>query len=169
MEVYDFTCSWRKWIGHLHKWRGSSSRGRWGISLTQEELGQDQEDHCWFNHGSTCTTSVFPKDTKRDVWFLDQAIWREEHKSEDDFKKLVEECEDPECRDHTVILYKGLSNQRTTWSSKGRSEECRSGDIHLEWPPRIMEFIHSRNVCKKEVITFSWLWEEEEARLMIRE
>ena len=34
-----------------------------------------QEDHCWFNHGSTCTTSVFPKDTK-DVLFLDQSIWR---------------------------------------------------------------------------------------------
>ena len=30
------------------------------------------------------------------------------------FEKIVEECEDPECRDHTVILYKGLSNQRTT-------------------------------------------------------
>ena len=44
-------------------------------SLTQEELGQGQEDHCWFNHGSTCTTSVFPKDTTY-VWFLDQAIWR---------------------------------------------------------------------------------------------
>ena len=43
--------------------------------LTQEELGQGQEDHYWFNHGSTCTTSVFPKDTK-DVWFLDQSIWR---------------------------------------------------------------------------------------------
>ena len=43
-------------------------------SLTQEELDQGQEDHCWFNHRSTCTTSVFPKDTK-DVWFLDQAIW----------------------------------------------------------------------------------------------
>ena len=40
-------------------------------SLTQEELDQGQEDYCWFNHGS----SVFPKDTK-DVWFLDQAIWR---------------------------------------------------------------------------------------------
>ena len=29
-------------------------------SLTQEELDQGQEDH----YGSTCTTSVFPKDTK---------------------------------------------------------------------------------------------------------
>ena len=25
-------------------------------------------------------------------------------------EKTVEECEDLECRDHTVILYKGLSN-----------------------------------------------------------
>ena len=33
---------------------------------------------------------------------------------EDDSEKTIEECEDPECRDHTVILYKGLSNQRTT-------------------------------------------------------
>ena len=33
-------------------------------SLTQEELYQGQEDHCLFNHGSTCTTSVFPKDTE---------------------------------------------------------------------------------------------------------
>ena len=41
-------------------------------SLTQEELDQGQEDHCY---GSTCTTSVFSKDTE-DVWFLDQAIWR---------------------------------------------------------------------------------------------
>ena len=36
-------------------------------NLTQEELGQGQEDHCWFNHGSPCTTSVFPKDTERDA------------------------------------------------------------------------------------------------------
>ena len=43
--------------------------------LTQEELDQGQEDHCWFNDESTYTTSVFPKDTE-DVWFLDQAIWR---------------------------------------------------------------------------------------------
>ena len=115
--------------------------------LTPEELGQGQEDHCWFNQGSYYTISVFPKDTWRDVWFLDQAIRREEHKLEDDFKKPVEECEDPECWDHTVILYKGLSNQRTTWSSRRISGERRSCDNYLEWPPRIMGFIHSRNVC----------------------
>ena len=44
-------------------------------SLTQEEIGQGQEDNCWFNHESTCTTSVFPNDNE-DVLFLDQAIWR---------------------------------------------------------------------------------------------
>ena len=125
-------------------------------SLTLEELDQGQENHGWFNHESTCTTSVFPKDTE-DVWFLDQAIWRQEHKSEYDLKKSVEECEDPECRDHAVIIYKVLSNQRTTWSGKRRSEQCRSGDIHLQQPHRIMGFIHSRNVCQKEVITFSRL------------
>jgi len=125
--------------------------------LTLEELGQVQEDHCWFNHGSPYTTSIFPKDTKRDVWFLNQAIWMEEHKSKYGFEKIVEECEDPECRDHTFILYEGLSNQRTTCRSRRRSGECRSGDSHLEWPPRIMGFIHVRNVCQKEVITFNIL------------
>ena len=29
----------------------------------------------------------------------------------DDFEKPIEECKDPKCRDHTIILYKGLSNQ----------------------------------------------------------
>ena len=88
-----------------------------------------------------------------------------------DLEKTVEECEDPECRDHTVILYEGFSNQRTSCSSRIRSGECRSGDSHLEWPPRIMGFIHSRNVCQKEVTTFSRLWEEhtqDEARPIIR-
>ena len=32
-----------------------------------------------------------------------------------------------------------------------------------------MGFIHARNVCHKEVITFNKLWEEEEAELIIRE
>ena len=77
-----------------------------------------------------------------------------------DLKKPVEECEDSECKDHAFILYKGLSNQRTTCSGKRRSEECSSGDVHLEWPPRIMGFTHARNVFQKEVITFSGLWEE---------
>ena len=29
--------------------------------------------------------------------------------------------------------------------------------------------MHARNVCQKEVIAFNRLWEEEEARLIIRE
>ena len=49
-------------------------------------------------------------------------------------------------------------------------EVCRSSDSHLEWSPMIIEFIHLRNVCQKEVITFNRLWEEEEkARLIRRE
>ena len=48
------------------------------------------------------------------------------------------------------------------------SEESKSDNSHLEWSPKIMGFIHSRNVCQKEVIAFSRLWEEnsqeEEAR-----
>ena len=64
----------------------------------------------------------------------------------------------------------GLSNQRTPFSSRRRSGECRIGDSHLEWTPKIMGFVHSRNVCKKEVITFSRLWNtQDEARLIIRE
>ena len=73
---------------------------------------------------------------------------KERTKSEYDLKKLVEECEDPECRDHAVIRVSQIKN------NLNRSEECRSGDGHLEWPPRIVEFIHSRNVFQKEVITF---------------
>ena len=56
------------------------------------------------------------------------------------------------------------------WRSNRR--RIRYGYNHLEWPPRIMGFIHSRNVCQKEVITFNRLWEEctqEEARIVIRE
>ena len=105
------------------------------------------------------------------IWFLDQAIWREEHKSKYDFEKIVEECEVTKCRYHIVILCEGLWNQRTTCSSRRRSGKCRSGDSHLEWTPRIMEFIHVRNVCQKEVITFRRLWEEhtqDEAQLIIR-
>ena len=55
------------------------------------------------------------------------------------------------------------------WSNRRRIIYCYN---HLEWPPGIMEFIHSRNVCWKELITFNRLLEEstqEEARLIIRE
>ena len=46
-----------------------------------------------------------------EVWFLDQAIWREEHRSEYDLKKPAEECEDPECRDHVVIRISQIKEQ----------------------------------------------------------
>ena len=59
--------------------------------LTPEELGQGQEDHCWFSHRSTCTTSIFLEVTERDVLLLDQSIWRKEHTSKDDPKKKIEE------------------------------------------------------------------------------
>ena len=49
------------------------------------------------------------KTPKRDVWFLNQAIWREEHKSEDDFEKSIEECEDPKCRDRKQSYFTRVS------------------------------------------------------------
>ena len=55
------------------------------------------------------------------------------------------------------------------WSNQRR---IRYGYNHLEWPPRIMWFIHSRNVFQKKVITFNKIWEEctqEEAQIKIRE
>ena len=79
-------------------------------SLTLEELGQGQEDHCWFNHGSPYTISVFLKDTKY-VWLLDQAIWMEEHKSKYDLKKPVEGSEHIECKDHAIIRISQIKEQ----------------------------------------------------------
>ena len=48
-------------------------------------------------------------------------------------------------------------------------EEVENAEVVIAWPSKIMGFIHVRNVCQKEVITFSKLWEEKEARLIIRE
>ena len=84
MEVYDLSEE-NKWDTCMSREVPVPERDE-ARSLTQKELGQGQEDHGWFSHGSTCTTSVFPKDTD-EVWFLDQAIWREEHRSEYDLKK----------------------------------------------------------------------------------
>ena len=102
-------------------------------SLTQEELGQGQEDHCWFNCGSTCTTSVFPKDTEYFL-FLDQGIWREEHRSKYDLKKLAEE----EVKNAEVVMAT-LNGLPESWNS----------------------FI--QGMCsKREVMTFSRLIRREE-------
>ena len=46
-------------------------------------------------------------------------------------------------------------------------EEVKNAEVVIA--TLIMGFIHARNVCHKEVITFNRLWEEEEARLIIRE
>ena len=98
------------------------SEGDEARSPSQKELGQGQEEHGWFSHRSTCTTSVFPKDTD-DVWFLDEAILREEHKSEYDLKKQVEKCEDPECRDHTVIRDPQIKEQLEAVKEKVKNAE----------------------------------------------
>ena len=48
-----------------------------------------------------------------------------------------------------MALRKQLKNvkiQNTEQLEVVKEEVCRSGDSHLEWPPRIMEFIHARNV-----------------------
>ena len=39
-------------------------------------------------------------------------------KPKDDSKESTEECEDPECRDHPVLLHKGFSYQGTIGSSR---------------------------------------------------
>ena len=58
---------WSLWRNGLDTYMSREvpvSEGDEAQSPTQEELGQGQEDHGWFSHGSTCTTSVFLKDTK---------------------------------------------------------------------------------------------------------
>ena len=56
-----------------------------------------------------------------------------------------------------MALRKQLNNvkiQNAEQLEAVEEEVCRSGDSHLEWPPRIMGFIHLSNVFLKEVITF---------------
>ena len=77
MEVYDL--SEENELDTYMSREAPVSEGDEARSLSQEEFGQGLEYHYWFSHESICTTSVFLKDTK-DVWFIDQAIWREEHK-----------------------------------------------------------------------------------------
>ena len=95
------------------------------------------------------------------LWFLDQYIWREEHKSKDDFEKPIEEWKDPECRDHTVILYKCLSNQRTTWRVDEEVENAeivittlngvpRSWDSFIQGMCAIRKWLPSTNSGKSE-------------------
>ena len=65
MEVYDLSKE-NELDTHISR-EVLVPKGDEAKSLTQEELGQGQEDHCWFNHGSPYTISVFPIDTERDV------------------------------------------------------------------------------------------------------
>ena len=85
------------------------SEGDEARSPSQEELGQGQEDHGWFSMDQIVLQVSSLKKPKMFL-FLDQPIWREEQKSKYDLKKPVEECEDPECRDHAVIRVSQIKN-----------------------------------------------------------
>ena len=62
MEVYDL--SEENELGTHMSGEVPVPEGDEAQSLTQEELGQGQEDHCWFNHEIPYTTSVFDSLTK---------------------------------------------------------------------------------------------------------
>ena len=47
------------------------------------------------------------------------------------------------------IQLKNVKIQNVEQLEVVEEEVCRSGDSHLEWPPRIMGFIHVKNVCQK--------------------
>ena len=40
------------------------------------------------------------------------------YKLEDDSEKPTEECKDPKCKDHPVLLYNGIADQGTAGSSR---------------------------------------------------
>ena len=86
-----------------------------------------------------------PKDTQRDVWFLDQAIWREEHKSEDDFEKTVEEYEDQNAK--TMQSYFTRVSQFKE-QLEAVEEEVENAEVTLNGLPRSWDsFI--RGMCAK--------------------
>ena len=47
------------------------------------------------------------------------------------------------------IQLKNVNIQNAEQLEVVEEEVCRSGDSHLEWPPKIMGFIHVNNVCHK--------------------
>ena len=47
----------------------------------------------------------------------------DEHRSEYDLKKSVEECEDPECRDHAVIRVSQIKEQLEAVKEKVKNAE----------------------------------------------
>ena len=62
--------------------------------------------------------------------------------------------------------HKNLSNQEQLEAVK---EEVKNTEVVMATLNGLPGSQDARNVCQKEVITFSRLWEEEEARLIIRE
>ena len=65
------------------------------------------------------------------------------------FDSLINLFEDKNLNQN-MALRKQLKNvkiQNAEQLEAIEEEVCRSGDSHLEWPPKIMGFIHSRNVC----------------------
>ena len=58
MEVYDLSEE-NKWDTCMSREVPVPERDE-AKNLTPEEVGQDQEDHCRFNHGSPYTTKCLP-------------------------------------------------------------------------------------------------------------
>ena len=67
------------------------------------------------------------------------------------FDSLIKLFEDKNLN-QKMDLRKQLKNvkiKNTEQLEAVEEEVCRSGDSHLEWSPRIMGFIHVKNVCHK--------------------
>ena len=54
------------------------------------------------------------KTLKGSILCFDKDVRRKEHQPKDDREEPVEDCEDTELEDYTVLLHKGFSNQGTT-------------------------------------------------------
>ena len=116
-------------------------------------------DHAWnyvsINENHTTLWYVFHMTVnplKIPPW--PQNLQQREHKLEYEFEEPTQECEDTKLRYYTTLLQKGFSNQEknlSSWRECRRRWDC---DDYLEWPPKIMGFIHSSNMYKKEVDLF---------------
>ena len=56
-------------------------------------------------------------------------------------------------KDHLIPHVSSLNKPKGSvwWRINQRRRRRRDCYNHLEWPPKVMGFIHSRNVCQKEV------------------
>ena len=79
---------------------------------------------------------------------------------EDDSEKRIEECKDSECRDHPVLLYKGLSDQGTAGSSNEEVENEEIVMTTLNGLPRTWESFIQGICAIKKLVKFNILWEE---------